>query len=1208
MNHIYKVIWSRTKHQYVVASELARSVTHAAGGHMGRAAAAILAAIILTAGAGMGEIAQAETSNLTVKGSAGVTWTAHAELTTESVQTVLDGQTLNLGGLTINNSSVLTEAAMDGYVKWEKDDQGQTTDKINGVELKDGAIKADAVKTTHGADLDDVYKRTQGIKGNAYMTNIRDMLFVNSAGASIPGLNGETAIQMGKDGIITVSNDVKTADGVSLVGLNKTVEENAKGVVKWDPDGKGGYQEGTLKGVQFTGDGNLTVADFTASSDAEVKGALTVQGKTTINADVDVKGNGKFDGKVTAGKDATFAAGSDDLVTAGQLYEAGIIPGKVEAKQGTTITEGESMALGKDSLVNANNSIAIGPDAKATNANATAVGPQSWASGNHSSAFGVQSHASAEGSLALGYNTNAQAKNSVALGAGSIANEADTISVGRYSKDSPQYNFTRRITNVSDGVKDTDAATVGQMNKATEGMVQWDDENKNTIHGVGLDEGGHISGSSLNVNSALGNVKIEYGAITTNGNAQSTIGGVTFQDGKVGADFIQVGDSSKPNETTRIDGGSVSTGTAYVHDKLIAANAYIGTEAEGNAVVTKDQLTTSVGDATEDMVKWDNSDHNTIKGVGFDGDGALSAGNGGFTVDEIGQLHAQAGDLEGAGYLNVTEDGLKMGTTGGPSMNFTSNGVEFAAANGSTYINGNEINTGTVLAQGMYVGSKADENKVATMGDLSAEVSGATEGVVKWDKVGDTYQEGYLTAEHQLSAGNGNLLVDEEGVHLKTADEKLGDSEDTTSYYLDMTNENGISMGYTGGSSMTITSQGVTISDVLGKETHITGSEISTGTVHADLVQADDMYRGDATNPDNQVVTKGELDTAVAAGTENAVKYDENGELHAGHEGTGKLDLDKENGAASLTSGNGEHSLSVTNNGTSVTGGMAVEGGMLVSGGLTVDGSVQIANEDGSFSSLATSEDVNKVQEAVNQNAADISGIKTEIGVNEDGTYKTIDNGATDVITGINNNTASIGTINSQIGATGENGALNLSNGATTIEGGINANTTMIQQQGQAINALDDRVSDLGDEIDSVGAISSALAGLHPLDYDGTGSKFQLSAAVGSYDSTQAAAIGGFYHFNEDVMLSVGGATSFNGDHKTAGNIGVTFRVGPGGEKKAAAASEDVMAQIEAMNAKMQAMEEKIAALEAENKSLSEAAPAEEAAEAPADAASETAD
>lgn len=144
-----------------------------------------------------------------------------------------------------------------------------------------------------------------------------------------------------------------------------------------------------------------------------------------------------------------------------------------------------------------------------------------------------------------------------------------------------------------------------------------------------------------------------------------------------------------------------------------------------------------------------------------------------------------------------------------------------------------------------------------------------------------------------------------------------------------------------------------------------------------------------------------------------------------------------------------------------------------------------------------------------------------------------------------------------------------------------------IEQNTSAINSLNSRVSDLGGEIDQVGAISAALAGLHPLNYDGTGSKFQLAAAMGDYDGNQAVAFGGFYHFNKDLMMSVGGATSFDGDKKTAYNVGVSVRVGQGSSAKRAD-NNDVLVQLEAMN-------EKIAALEAENKSLNEKVTALEA-------------
>ena len=52
MNRIYKVIWSKVKHQYVVVSELAHSCTKSTGSRVGRSAAAVLAALVLTMGVG----------------------------------------------------------------------------------------------------------------------------------------------------------------------------------------------------------------------------------------------------------------------------------------------------------------------------------------------------------------------------------------------------------------------------------------------------------------------------------------------------------------------------------------------------------------------------------------------------------------------------------------------------------------------------------------------------------------------------------------------------------------------------------------------------------------------------------------------------------------------------------------------------------------------------------------------------------------------------------------------------------------------------------------------------------------------------------------------------------------------------------------------------------------------------------------------------
>lgn len=129
------------------------------------------------------------------------------------------------------------------------------------------------------------------------------------------------------------------------------------------------------------------------------------------------------------------------------------------------------------------------------------------------------------------------------------------------------------------------------------------------------------------------------------------------------------------------------------------------------------------------------------------------------------------------------------------------------------------------------------------------------------------------------------------------------------------------------------------------------------------------------------------------------------------------------------------------------------------------------------------------------------------------------------------------------------------------------------------LHAVRSSVHTLGREIDSVGAISSAMAGLHPLDYDGTGSQFQLSAAAGTYDGKQAVALGAFYHPNRDVMVSLGASSTFGGDRKTAGNMGVTFRVGAGSHTYASGQSQD--RDMERMRREIEQLKQEIAALKA---------------------------
>lgn len=105
------------------------------------------------------------------------------------------------------------------------------------------------------------------------------------------------------------------------------------------------------------------------------------------------------------------------------------------------------------------------------------------------------------------------------------------------------------------------------------------------------------------------------------------------------------------------------------------------------------------------------------------------------------------------------------------------------------------------------------------------------------------------------------------------------------------------------------------------------------------------------------------------------------------------------------------------------------------------------------------------------------------------------------------------------------------------LQEGIDNNASAINQLGRSIYDLDNRV-------DQVGANAAALAGLHPLDYD-PDNKLEFAVGYGNYRSADAVAVGAFYHPDENVMVSLGGAT---GGGEDMINLGVSFKIGSGAD------------------------------------------------------------
>lgn len=101
----------------------------------------------------------------------------------------------------------------------------------------------------------------------------------------------------------------------------------------------------------------------------------------------------------------------------------------------------------------------------------------------------------------------------------------------------------------------------------------------------------------------------------------------------------------------------------------------------------------------------------------------------------------------------------------------------------------------------------------------------------------------------------------------------------------------------------------------------------------------------------------------------------------------------------------------------------------------------------------------------------------------------------------------------------------------------------------ERINSIDNRMGELEDRIDKVGAMAAAIANLRTMGYDPT-APTEIAVGIGQYRSETGAALGLFHYPNRDFMLSMSVSTS--GD-EVMGGIGATWKFGRKSPEKVAA-------------------------------------------------------
>lgn len=191
---------------------------------------------------------------------------------------------------------------------------------------------------------------------------------------------------------------------------------------------------------------------------------------------------------------------------------------------------------------------------------------------------------------------------------------------------------------------------------------------------------------------------------------------------------------------------------------------------------------------------------------------------------------------------------------------------------------------------------------------------------------------------------------------------------------------------------------------------------------------------------------------------------------------------------------------------------------------------------------------VNDHEQAIANNTKNIAGNTTAI---------------TNNTNRINGNTNAINTLGQKV-ATNSADIRVLEKVADNHEGRI---TDLEHRSYNMANEFNNKVNNLGQRVNKLGASSAALSGLHPLDFN-RNDKASYAVSYGHYRNANAVALGAFYRPNERTMIGAG--VSLGGE--TQLTLNVAFKTGKGSDYLAEAKDKDSrISKLEAMVQKLMA-------------------------------------
>ena len=693
-----------------------------------------------------------------------------------------------------------------------------------------------------------------------------------------------------------------------------------------------------------------------------------------------------------------------------------------------------------------------------------------------------------------------------------------------------------------------------------------------TVTATGLGKFGSLEAGSAEFSGLKVNGATELnGALDVNGNVHAT--GNIRTDGDISAvDGTFSGDVSAKDGTF--------TGTMTAQDAVINNNLNVrhdatidGTLSAGAGNVVADssgltvgnkvtvgapgsQTTIENGDITTDgALTADRGDFATEVTVGADttiGDGEATFGaagnqtaiNGGDISAVNGTFTGKVEAAEGVFSDSISVAGNLIANAGGMNVNNANITNDLTVGNNANITNDLTVGNNASIGNQLTIGKDADGNALTTIenGDITTAGDVGIGGTL--DVTGNTTLGGTLNVAGEATfasnaAVGGNFYV----VGTTTLDGKLTANDGALiNYGLEVNGDAAFNDNATIEKNLTVKGESslegkVTIG-TSDNQTIIDGDTVNTGTVNTGTVNTDfanvDEKLTVGTAEGNQTFVEGSKITSEA-GVQGTTVID-----------GGKLTVSKP--VTTRTPGDDKTEIdggNITATGKGTFGSLQVNGNANIGGDATVDGKLY-AKEGGVFS-----------------NNTVINGDGMEI--SENGTIA-----------------AYYGKYGMQVGGLtydGMRNTLNVGGGTITglADGGVYRGSSDAVTGNQLWQAYQ-RMDDLQESINIVGAHAAALSGLAPVPYN----PYQpttLSAAIGTYRDEYAVAVGVYHYVRDNVMFNLGASICSDGD--LMGRAGISFAVGKKDKDKPALAQNmnDVQKQLMEVQYALQELKDENAAL-----------------------------